>query len=96
MCLAFRDLENSEPTSVKLIGYVGAGAAAHYYDDRSWHGPGARRRNARHGSDGNSRRKHGPLFEQWLVYYDEVRSPVTPDMIGRLCASSAWLMAESW
>ncbi|HEX4197565.1 MAG TPA: helix-turn-helix transcriptional regulator [Caulobacteraceae bacterium] len=27
----------------------------------------------------------GPLFEHWLVYYDDVRTPVTPDLIGQLC-----------
>ena len=27
----------------------------------------------------------GPFFNEWLVYYDDVRAPVTPDLIGRLC-----------
>lgn len=27
----------------------------------------------------------GSLFDRWLVYYDEVRRPVTDDMIGKLC-----------
>ncbi|ACI92681.1 putative phage repressor [Afipia carboxidovorans OM5] len=25
------------------------------------------------------------MFDRWLVYYDDVRSPVTHDLIGRLC-----------
>jgi hypothetical protein len=27
----------------------------------------------------------GALFNEWLVFYDDVRSPVTPDLHGRLC-----------
>lgn len=73
---------------VPLVGYVGAGAEAHYYG----------------GGDGELGEVDapedstddtvavevrgtslGPLFERWLIYYDEVRSPITSDMYGRLC-----------
>lgn len=27
----------------------------------------------------------GAIFDRWLVYYDHVRRPVTPDLIGKLC-----------
>jgi hypothetical protein len=27
----------------------------------------------------------GPLFSEWLVYYDDVRSPITSDLFGKLC-----------
>lgn len=27
----------------------------------------------------------GELFDRWLVFYDDVRRPVTTDLIGRLC-----------
>lgn len=27
----------------------------------------------------------GELFDRWVVYYDDIRKPVTPDLIGRLC-----------
>lgn len=27
----------------------------------------------------------GPLLAEWLVFYDDVRSPITPDMFGRVC-----------
>ena len=76
------------PTMVPLMGYVGAGAATHFYAE----------------SQGELERVPAPLdatkdtvavqirgeslgalFDTWLVYYDEVRSPVTQDMIGRLC-----------
>lgn len=80
--------DRGEEETVPLVGYVGAGAAAHFYGE----------------SQGELDRVKAPkdvtkdtvaveirgaslgeLFEHWLVYYDEVRSPVTPDMIGKLC-----------
>ena len=27
----------------------------------------------------------GPYFNRWYVFYDEVRNPMTPDLIGHLC-----------
>lgn len=27
----------------------------------------------------------GPFFTDWLVFYDDVQSPITEDLIGRLC-----------
>src|SRR5262249_49399503 len=27
----------------------------------------------------------GPFFNRWYVFYDDVRRPVTPDLIGQLC-----------
>lgn len=73
---------------VPLVGYVGAGAVAHYYaqaDSGLGMVPapeGATDTTVAVEVRGDSL---GALFEHWLVFYDEVRSPVTPDMIGRLC-----------
>lgn len=84
--LGVPDLENNVPTSVKLIGYVGAGAAAHYYDEADLGTvpapDGATPDTVAMEIRGESL---GALFEHWLVYYDDVRSPITPDLIGRLC-----------
>ncbi|MGA0604904.1 LexA family transcriptional regulator [Phenylobacterium sp. VNQ135] len=73
---------------VPLVGYVGAGAEAHYYASAD-EGLGeveapdnATPQTVAVEIRGTSL---GPLFESWLVFYDEVRSPVTPDMYGRLC-----------
>jgi len=84
----YLDVSQPAQDDVPLVGYVGAGAVAHFYG----------------GSQGELGRVPAPdkatadtvavevrggslgaLFENWLVYYDEVRSPVTSDMIGRLC-----------
>lgn len=75
-------------TEVPLVGHVGAGAEAHYYADTQ--GPlgmvpapeDATAQTVAVEVRGESL---GALFEHWLVYYDEVRAPVTPDMYGRLC-----------
>lgn len=74
---------------VPIVGYVGAGSAAHYYND----GQGPYDDDApmpENGTDdtvaveirGTSL---GFMFDQWLVYYDEVHHPPTHDMLGRLC-----------
>lgn len=80
------ELENSMPATVKLVGYVGAGAAAHFYDPADLGTvpapDGATEDTVAMEIRGDSL---GALFEHWLVYYDEVRSPITTDMIGRLC-----------
>lgn len=74
--------------TVPLVGYVGAGAVAHYYasadeglgdvdapDDASKDTVAVEVRGT----------SLGPLFEYWLVFYDEVRTPVTADLFGKLC-----------
>lgn len=84
--LGVPELENDVPSTVKVIGYVGAGAAAHFYSETDLGTApapdGATADTVAMEIRGESL---GALFDHWLVYYDEVRSPVTPDMIGRLC-----------
>jgi transcriptional regulator with XRE-family HTH domain len=73
---------------VPLVGYVGAGAEAHYYAvsdenlDRVRAPDGATEHTKAVEIKGDSL---GSLFNHWLVFFDDVRSPVTPDLIGRLC-----------
>lgn len=73
---------------VPPVGYVGAGALAHYYATTdSGLGEVDAPDNANENTVAVEIRGSslGPLFEQWLVFYDEVRSPVTADMLHRLC-----------
>jgi transcriptional regulator with XRE-family HTH domain len=73
---------------VPLVGYVGAGAAAHFYasaDEGLGTAPAPEGATASTVAVEIRGESLGALFEHWLVYYDEVRSPVTHDMIGRLC-----------
>lgn len=81
-------IEGGRPRTVPLVGYVGAGAAAHFYADAQ--GPlddvpapeNATEKTVAVEIRGES---IGSFFDTWLVYYDDVRAPVTSDLIGRLC-----------
>ncbi|MEK9722107.1 MAG: helix-turn-helix transcriptional regulator [Rhodospirillaceae bacterium] len=73
---------------VSIVGYVGAGAEAHYY--ATAHDPGEKVP----APDGATPatvavevrgESLGPMFDRWLVFFDDRREPVTPDLIGRLC-----------
>jgi transcriptional regulator with XRE-family HTH domain len=73
---------------VKVRGYVGAGSEAHFYaladeDYEEVPAPtGASDQTVAVEIRGKSM---GPLLSSWLVFYDDVRSPVTPDLFGQLC-----------
>lgn len=74
--------------TVPLVGYVGAGAAAHFYaagDGNLDEVPAPDDATADTVAVEIRGESLGSLFDQWLVFYDEVRSPVTPDLLGRLC-----------
>ena len=79
--------EEGEGT-VPLVGYVGAGDAAHFYAvsqgelDRVPAPKNPTKDTVAVEIRGESM---GPLLNKWLVYYDQVRSPVTHDMFGILC-----------
>jgi len=79
--------ESARPP-VPLVGFVGAGAEAHYY------GAGQELNEFVDAPDGATAATRaleirgtslGELFDRWLVFYDDVRSPVTADLHGRLC-----------
>lgn len=79
---------SEEAGTVPLVGYVGAGAEAHYYAEGQ--GPFDYVRAPPNSTPSTVAAEIrgvslGPFFEEWLVYWDDVRSPVTPDMIGQLC-----------
>lgn len=77
-----------EKHQVKVVGYVGAGAAmnllAEGQEPDEWV-------DAPDGSTADTVAVEvrgtslGPLFDRWLVFYDDRRDPVTRDMIGKLC-----------
>lgn len=78
----------SQPRAVKLVGFVGAGAVAHYYanaDDPNEFvdAPDDATETTVAGEVRGS--SLGPFFERWLLFWDEVRTPVTPDLYGQLC-----------
>ena len=79
-----------EPTAPKVpvAGYVGAGAEAHFYAvaqgdlDEVEAPEGSSKQTVAVEIRGDSL---GTFFDRWLVFYDDIRSPITPDLIGKLC-----------
>lgn len=75
------------PRVVNLVGYVAAGAQAHFGDGQ---GPfdevdapdGATDKTVAVEIRGESL---GALFDQWLVFYDDVHDPPRRELIGKLC-----------
>lgn len=80
--------ERPRPRVVKLKGYVGAGAVAHFYaladeDFEEVEAPlGSTDDTIAVEIRGKS---FGPLMDSWLVFYDDVRSPVTADLLNEIC-----------
>lgn len=75
------------PKTVPLVGYVGAGAEAYFFGDQGKLGDvtapdGASAETVAVEVRGDSL---GPLFDRWLVFYDDVHRPVTQDQINKLC-----------
>jgi SOS-response transcriptional repressor LexA len=72
--------------TVSIVGYVAAGSAAHFSDAGE-----LGRVIAPEGSTENTvaveirGESLGSFFDRWIIFYDDVRRPVTPDLIGKLC-----------
>ena len=76
------------PPKAPLIGYVGAGAVAHFYADGQ--GPFDdvdAPLNSRPSTVAVQIRGHslGALFDNWLVFYDDIRNPPDDSPVGRMC-----------
>lgn len=76
------------PRTVPLVGYVAAGAEAYF--DTGAQGEFGRIQAPAGSTDetvaveirGDSL---GSFFDRWLVFYDDVRRPITADLVGKLC-----------
>lgn len=84
------ELDDHSPKvlNVKVKGYVGASSEAIYYrlsdeDFEEVEAPeGSSDQTVAVEIKGKS---FGPLMNTWLVFYDDVRSPVTPDLLNQVC-----------
>jgi phage repressor protein C with HTH and peptisase S24 domain len=82
--------EPEEPPAPKVpvAGYVGAGAETHFYAVAQG---GLDEIDAPEGSTPDTVAVEirgdslGTFFDRWLVFYDDVRREVTPDLLGKLC-----------
>jgi transcriptional regulator with XRE-family HTH domain len=74
--------------AVKLRGYVGAGSEAHFYavaDDDFEEVAAPDNAGDKTIALQIRGKSWGPAMDTWLVFYDDVRSPVTPDLLGPPC-----------
>ena len=87
-----RELDPDIPTEqqmvVPIVGTVGAGAVASYYGDGDPprdHVPAPPNSNENTVAVEIRGSSLGSLFDRWLVYYDEVHTPPTTEMLRKLC-----------
>jgi len=83
-----RTLDKPQKRMIRVKGYVGAGGMAHYYAVD----PGDLGEIEGDASSTDQTvaliiigTSLGKFFDRWHVVYDDVRSPVTDDLIGELC-----------
>lgn len=82
------DIVRGVRASVPIAGYVSAGSEMTLYGEgQGGHGEtpapeGSSDRTVAVEIRGESL---GPFFNGWLVFFDDVRSPVTDDIVGKLC-----------
>lgn len=81
-----RETEGRQAT-VHLVGYVGAGAETHFFAqdaplDEIAAPAGSTETTVAVEIRGDSL---GTFFDRWLVFYDDVRRPITTDLINKLC-----------
>jgi SOS-response transcriptional repressor LexA len=79
-------IEPPDASKVPVVGYVGPGARAHFHAaaqgevDRPTGAPASTVALEIRGDS------LGGIFDRWLIYYDSVRRPATPEQMGELCA----------
>lgn len=91
--LLFGDAENEPvleppPRMVPVVGYVGAGAEAHLFSEGQ--GPFGEVEAPEGSTDDTVAveirgESLGALFNEWQVFYDNVQSPVRPELYNKLC-----------
>lgn len=82
------EISDIEPISVPIVGYVGAGAEAHFYadgdnpDEYVDAPPGTDQTCVAVEIRGNSL---GSMFDKWLVFYNERHDPPRPELLYQMC-----------
>lgn len=80
----YLELENVVP----IVGSVGASSEAHFYgegDSPAEFAPAPQNSTPETVAVEIKGDSLGPALNGWLAFYDDVRSPVTDDQVGRLC-----------
>lgn len=73
--------------TVPLVGYVGAGSTAHFFADQGEIDRVSAPKDSTENTVAVEVRGDslGSFFDRWIVFYDDVRRPVTSDLLGQLC-----------
>lgn len=77
----------ARPPRVPIVGFVGAGAEAHFYGE----GQGTGEEVEHHGANESTVAVEirgdslGQFFDRWLAFYDDIRVPFEPSLFGELC-----------
>jgi hypothetical protein len=73
--------------NIPVVGYIGAGVEAHYYDLSQYLDELERPRLLKDPTNVLEIRDRGlgSLLDRWLVFFDEMRHLVTPDVFGCFC-----------
>ena len=82
------EVVTDKPATVSVAGYVGAGSEAHFYSEAQGpldEAPAPEDATADTVAVEIHGESLGPFFSGWLVFFDDRRSPVTDDLLGRLC-----------
>lgn len=82
-----KDILEQQP-EVPVVGYVGAGAEMHLYafaDSPNDFVPMPENGNENTVAVEVRGSSLGSIFDTWLVYYDQIHTPPTPNMLGKLC-----------
>lgn len=82
-----KDILEQQPV-VPVVGYVGAGAEMHLYafaDSPNDFVPMPENGNENTVAVEVRGSSLGSIFDTWLVYYDQIHTPPTPNMLGKLC-----------
>jgi hypothetical protein len=85
---SLKRLEEPKTPKLPVMGYVGAGAEAHYYEVSQGQLDEIEPPNSlTEGTVIIDIRDHGlgSLFNRWLAFFGEKREPATPELIGCLC-----------
>ncbi|SEE60251.1 repressor LexA [Rhizobiales bacterium GAS188] len=85
---AYLEMDDGAPLTIPIMGDVGAGSEAHFYDQAQ--GPFGEIAAPQGSTDETvavriKGESLGNMFDGWFAVYDDRREPVTPDLHGQLC-----------
>lgn len=87
--LLYGEGDPGQRLTIPVVGYVSAGSETHYFSDNDQHldevemPPGGTEKTVAVQVRGTS--MPGIADDGWVIYYDDIRSPPTDDLLNKLC-----------